>query len=240
NALIACQNVAAGQVLMLSFDRTWRLRYRVGDTYHHRFWGQVVRWATANKLQAGTDFVKLGTDRTRYEPGRTIHVRAKIVQPDLTPVISDNVAVKLYRGGRLLLRKKLQYRQSSAGLYEADVRVAGSGRYRLELEAPEAEPILAAEKVRRVTTEFSVDPVGSREERELSADRDLLARLAAKTGGVVVEPYDAADVLDRLGPASLVHRQRREVRLWDSWPLLVLIITLGTIEWVLRKRVGLA
>jgi len=45
HALISYHTVATGRVMFLGFDRTWRLRYRVGDAYHHRFWGQVLRWA---------------------------------------------------------------------------------------------------------------------------------------------------------------------------------------------------
>jgi len=240
NALIVVHHVAAGRVMMLATDRTWRLRYRVGDTYHHKFWGQVMRWATANKLPAGTDFVKLGTDRTRYGPGRPIRVRAKIVQPDLTPVVSKNVAVKVHAGRKLLLRKALEYVEGSAGLYQAEIAQLPSGTYRVELEAGEAEPILAAEKVKKVVTEFSVDPVVGAEQVELSADRGLLRRLANVTGGVVLDPHQAARVADALGEKSLQRREPRELRLWDSWPLLILIVILASCEWILRKRVGLA
>ena len=38
------QNYGFGRVLFVGIDSTWRWRYRVGDTYHHRFWGQLVRW----------------------------------------------------------------------------------------------------------------------------------------------------------------------------------------------------
>jgi len=226
--------------MMLSFDRTWRLRYRAGDTYHHRFWGQVMRWATADKLRAGTDFVKLGTDKTRYGPRKQIRVRAKIVQPDLSPVVSEDVAVKIFAGDRLRLRKKLEYLPDSPGMYEAKLDSLDSGTYRVELDAPEAMPILAAEKVKKVSTEFSVDPVGSAEEVELSADRGLLRRLANRSNGVVLDPHQADQVLDALGPPSLLRRQRRELRLWDSWPLLVLIVAIATVEWAIRKRIGLA
>ncbi len=240
NPLITVHNVAAGRVMMLSFDRTWRLRYRIGDTYHHRFWGQVMRWATADKLRAGTDFVKLGTDKTRYGPRKQIRIRAKIVQPDLAPVVSENVAVKIFAGDRLRLRKKLEYMPDSPGMYEARIDELESGTYRVELDAPEVRPILAAEKVKKVSTEFSVDPVGSAEEVELSANRGLLRRLANRSNGVVLDPHQADQVIEALGPASLRRRQRRELRLWDSWPLLVLIVAIATVEWAMRKRIGLA
>ena len=35
-----------GKVLFVGLDSTWRWRYKAGDTYHHRFWGQLVTdWA---------------------------------------------------------------------------------------------------------------------------------------------------------------------------------------------------
>ena len=55
-----------GKVLMLTTDQSWRLRHRVGDTRHHRFWGQVLRWGSGEKLRAGNTFVRLGTDKLRY------------------------------------------------------------------------------------------------------------------------------------------------------------------------------
>src|SRR5262249_31679007 len=40
NALAVLQNYGLGRVLYLGVDSTWRWRYRIGDTYHHRFWSQ--------------------------------------------------------------------------------------------------------------------------------------------------------------------------------------------------------
>jgi hypothetical protein len=240
NALIVVHNAAAGRVMMLNFDQTWRLRYGVGDTYHHRFWGQVMRWATAEKLRSGTDFVKLGTDQVRYGPGKPVRVRAKIVQVDLAPLISQNVGVTVYAGDKLLVRRHLDYQAGSPGIYEARLDSLPSGTYRIELDAPEAEPILAADRVRKVVTEFSVDPQSCAEELELSADRGLLQRVASLSGGVMLDPHQAGEIMQFLGPPSLTHRQQKELRLWDSWPLLAIFVTLLSAEWMLRKRVGLA
>ncbi|MEZ6146587.1 MAG: hypothetical protein R3B91_14455 [Planctomycetaceae bacterium] len=47
NAMIVHQHAGAGQVLWIGIDSTWRWRHRVGDQYHHRFWGQIARWAAS-------------------------------------------------------------------------------------------------------------------------------------------------------------------------------------------------
>lgn len=216
------------------------MRYRVGDTYHHKFWGQVLRWATSEKLPAGTALVKLGTDRRRYRPDENIRARAKLLQEDLSPVVSGEVAVKVFAGRRIVLRKALSYEEGSAGMYAADLGKLPSGTYRLELDAPVAEQLLARDNKQKVTTEFSVDPATAVEQIELTPDRGLLGRLAGLTGGKVADAPAARGLLGVLGEPELVLNRRREYPLWHSWPLLALLVALATGEWVLRKKEGLA
>jgi hypothetical protein len=239
NALIALQQTGAGRVLALAFDHTWRLRYRVGDTHHHRFWGQVLRWAASEKLQAGTEFVKLGTDRTRYSPAQSVRVRARIVRRDLSPLASERVFAAVTRDGAAAARRQLLYVPGSHGMYEGELPALPSGAYRVTLESPEIGAILEPDGVKSVSTEFSVDPAGGPEQTELSADMALLRRLAEATGGVVVGPEEASAVMAALGPVSSSRTEVHETRLWDSWLLLAAIIVLATGEWLLRKKRGL-
>jgi len=239
NALITAHNVAAGKVLFLAFDRTWRLRYRVGDTYHHRFWGQVMRWATENKLPAGSTFVRIGTGRARYAPDEPVRVTARIVRRDFTPVRSDEVAVRVFKGPDEALRRKLEYVPDSPGLYTASLGTLAPGTYRVELDAPVAEPILAADNMEKVWTEVSVAPADRTEQVELSSDRGLMGAIAGQSGGMVTEPARAHRVREAFGGGTEVRREGRDYSIWDSWPLLVLIVTIAAAEWIIRKRAGL-
>jgi hypothetical protein len=240
NALIAYHSAAMGQVMFLGFDHTWRLRYRTGDTYHHRFWGQVLRWATANKLPAGTETVRVGTDRSRYSPEMSVRVRARLAKKDYTPITSDDVAVNVFVGEQLVMHRKLQYLANSPGMYAGEVGELPAGNYRLELDAPAAKSILASENASKVATEFSVEPSASAEQAELAPDRGMLARLAGLTGGGVSDPTHADRILGSLGKPTEVQREPREYILWDSWPLMIVMILVATVEWLLRKKVGLA
>ena len=57
----------------VGIDSTWRWRYRTGDTYHHRFWGQAIRWAASDKpLVTGNEFVRFGTRDAVYRHGQDI------------------------------------------------------------------------------------------------------------------------------------------------------------------------
>jgi hypothetical protein len=239
-ALITIRRLEPGKVMFLSFDRTWRLRYRVGDTYHHRFWGQMLRWATAEKLPAGTDLVKIGTNRSRYSPRDNIRVRVKIVRADFSPVVSDEVAVNVFADDKRVLRRKLEFVPDSPGIYTADLGELPSGSYRAELDAPVAKPLLERDNVEKVATLFSVDPAAPAEQIELAADRGLLNRLATLSGGIMTEPSQAHELLGALGEEKRVDPRPRQFLLWNSWPLLILIVLVATGEWLLRKKVGLA
>ena len=241
HALIALAPYGLGKVMMLNFDHTWRLRYQVGDVRHHKFWGQVIRWATAAKLPAGTHLVKLGTDKTRYPPHSRPIVRAKILREDFSPVVTQQAAVKVLREGKCIARPPLRYQKDSPGLYSATLEELAPGSYRLELDCPEAARLLKEGDPKVIATEISVDPAAPEEQIELAANRNLLERLAGLShNGLVVPPYEAASMLESL-PAGKIVSQRppEEFRLWDSWPLLAMFCLVVTAEWVLRKRAGL-
>ncbi len=239
--LITHHTVAAGRVMFLGLDRTWRLRYRVGDTLHHRFWGQALRWATADKLPAGTETVKIGTDRTRYAPGETVRVKARIAREDFTPVLGRrDVAVNVYAGEKRIMNQTLAYVENSPGRYEASLGSLPSGTYRVELDAPAADPILRRQNADVVGTEFSVDPATPAEQTELAPDRGLLSRLAALTGGTVAQPARAERVLDSLGQPTEVEVERHQYVIWNSLPMLLFLVAVATAEWLLRKKAGLA
>jgi len=240
NALITVHNVALGRVMFLGFDRTWRLRYRVGDTYHHKFWGQVLRWATAEKLPAGTRLVKIGTDRSRYSNNQHVSVRAKITRPDLSPVISTEVAARVTAGGRTVRRRMMQYVPDSPGIYQADLGTFDGGTYRVELDCPAVLGPSGETGLKPIACEFSVEQTVPIEQVELSADAGLLGRMAELSGGIVLPPWRSGRMVDAFGRGVLENIRRRQMQIWDSWPLLGLIVLLATGEWLVRKKVGLA
>ncbi len=239
HALIVQQQVAMGRVLFLGFDRTWRFRYRIGDTVHHKFWGQVIRWATADKLSGGTTHVKIGTDRTRYRPGHDVVVRAKLVDEEFNALRSDDVHAVVYRRDEVVLRRTLAPREGSVGLYEGNLGELPGGSYRVELVAEVAKPLLAKKGLKAVSTQFSVDPAVPAEQTELGATRELPSQLAALSGGAVYDVADARELIGRLGEPSEVYEDHQQIVLWDSWGLLAVVVLLASAEWIIRKKVGL-
>ena len=101
-AIIIAHNVGRGKVLALNTDESWRLRYRIGDVRHHRFWGQIIRWGLGERLRSGTAQLRVGTEHMTYTPHEPIRIIARVLNPDFTPVTDATLraAVRSAQSGR--------------------------------------------------------------------------------------------------------------------------------------------
>lgn len=245
-ALVVVQRAGLGKVAMLTFDQTWRLRYGVGDTYHHRFWGQLVRWGAGENLRSGGEQVRLGTDRLTYTPSDTVEIVAKVLDAERRPVTDADLRAVILRDGEPLLKQKMSYRSGSSGIYETSVSaLPRAGEYTVRLEGDAVETALKAgdggENLEAVETDIVVVPSRNPVElAELTADRDFLNHAAQVSGGKVAELGDAKSLVDSFGAPKETLTERRNITLWDKWPLLALFLGLMTTEWMLRRRSGLA
>lgn len=238
NALITQHHVGLGNVLFFGFNHTWRLRYRTGDTFHHRFWGQIMRWAAAYKMPFGTEWIRLGTGQGRYAPGDTVQIRARLLQRDHAPAIVDDAVAVIRRGDETIMRRPMRYLVGSPGIYEAEVPGLEAGTYTVSLEAS-VDPELLNEfnnTIARTPPSFAVEPQVNSEWIDLRPDSGLAGRVAALTGGVLTDVRGADTLLQTLGPGRIERTERRQFDLWKSWPLLGLMALLAGTEWYFRKR----
>jgi len=95
DGVIIQQQYGSGQVIWIGIDSTWRWRFRVGDRYHHRFWGQLARAAARNKAAAGNEFVKFSLSKTDIDAGEISTVSARWTQEYLAqfPDVKSSVAI---------------------------------------------------------------------------------------------------------------------------------------------------
>lgn len=238
HALITHHHAGLGNVLFLGFNHTWRLRYRTGDTFHHRFWGQIMRWATAYKMPFGTEHIRLGTGQARYPPGEPVRIRARLLQQDHTPWIADEVFAVIRHGPDLVMRREMHYLEGSPGIYETEIDALEPGTYRVSLDAPAPENLMTAfhAKIEQTPPEFAIVEEIGPEWLDLTPDRGLAGRLATLTGGTLTEPHAIHGLLDTLGPGRMERIEHEQWNLWNSWPMLGLLALLAGMEWFFRKR----
>ena len=241
DALLVVKGQGRGRVAMLLSDSTWRLRYRVGDTYHHRFWGQMVRWGVGEKLRSGNAHVRLGTDQLRYPPHQPVKILARLAQVDFTPILDASMYAVVVGDGKRVARVALQPRPESNGMYEATLDPLPVGRYEVSLDAKSAEQRLGDDYPQGLSTGFAV--VAARRPAEtvhVTADWTVPRSMARLSGGQALPPSRALELRDQFGEGSRIVVDRVETNLWDSPWLFLSVMGLLTTEWLLRKRVGLA
>jgi len=240
-ALLVTRQTGKGKVALLLTDRTWRLREGAGDLYHHRFWGNLVRWGAGPVLRAGGARVRLGTDQLTYTADDPIKVTARLRDTGLSPVKDEDLKVELLRDGEVISSTPLAYVEESNGIHEAELPpIAKAGRYQVRLRGTQADRLTAEDGSNGVSAGFRV--VGSRgpvELAETTLNSSLLETVADLSGGKVVTADRAGELSELFLKDTNERHEVRETSLWDSgWVLGLLAMLLGT-EWVIRRGGGL-
>jgi len=251
--LIVRHNYGFGRVLFVGIDSTWRWRYRAGDTYHHRFWGQAIRWAASDKpLVTGNEFIRFGTRDAVYRHGQDVDLVVRLAEE------AGNLGPDALAAARVLRLKDgpdageesvalvpLGRREAQQRVLEGKLRDLPAGRYAVELVIPDLGDKLNGpagadgQPAKKLRATFSVTPPDGEELVELATNYPLLEELSAKSGGQVFAPENTAGLVDALIKRAITREDRAENRLWQWWVTLVLVLSLLTVEWVGRKLAGL-
>ncbi len=118
-AFLSWQYIGLGRVIYLAAPVTWQLRYQNGDLYHHRFWGQLLRWAIAREISTGSKTVRLLTDKNTYNKGDTAQIGLRLAQVDGQAVTGAQCNVEAQQDGRLLALIPLHEEPGSPALTAA-------------------------------------------------------------------------------------------------------------------------
>src|SRR5262249_9273082 len=139
----ARQSYGFGRVLYVGLDSTWRWRFKAGDTYHHRFWGQVVRWAASDKpLLTGNEFVRFGPRKPVVPYGQEVAlgVRFSELARKLGPEAPAAARVLRLREGKpeeAVATVNLTRPEARPRELEAKLRDLPPGQYAVELAIPD-------------------------------------------------------------------------------------------------------
>lgn len=230
--LIATQHYGNGKTMIVNIDSTWRWRLEYGDIVHYRFWGNVLRWMIATPLEGKGKYVTLSCDKETYRVGDTATIDARVADKEYYPFNKGQVFVEVTDPFGKNERLPMEMTDAKRGTYQAKYPIRASGVYRIQSVVPSLgeEGFQAAIKV-------SGESV-SLERNSLQMNREVLERIAAKTGGSFHTIETAAAITDEI---PSVQREFSEVKLrslWDSSYAIVAFVGIMTLEWFLRKRKG--
>ncbi|GIX05133.1 MAG: hypothetical protein KatS3mg114_1002 [Planctomycetaceae bacterium] len=227
--IITLQQVGAGRVLFHATDETWRWRYRVGDRYFGRYWGQAFRYLSRGYAQRHAQPAELIVERQTFRLGEAVTLRLRILDERLLSRLRDGVKVLLERAGEAAQREiELLALPQLPTVFEATLRGLPAGDYHAWLTHPAwVNPSPAVD--------FRIEQT-SRELQQRAADRHDLQRAVELSGGVLLEVTELERLPEHL-PAGLAVPldQGRVFPLWNRWEPLLLMMMLLTAEWVLRR-----
>lgn len=229
--LVAVQRYGQGRAMVFAGEASWRWRMMrpAADTTYDTIWRQMSRWLARGALEP-VSVVALGNP----SPGTVEAVSVLVRDPDFTPVDDAEVQVVVTAPGGDESRVTATLADAADGRYEAPVRFADAGVYRLAADARRG-----ADRVgngERIVLAGGADP----EMADPRLNEAVLQRLAQQTGGLYVRPDDVAGIAPRLQTTAAVDGPPELRDLWHgAWSLLAVIAVLAA-EWTLRRRMGLA
>jgi hypothetical protein len=232
--VIAEHTVGKGRVLFVGTDTLWKWQTLApsseGPTPYSLFWQQAFRALTPARSYLGGVQLWLQANRTRTEAGRPVVLEGEVqaLRPLSRPRIQATV--------------ELPDKRSLPLAFAADAANPRLFRAEFESDLPGPHTIKAsvlAEGKSVADGSTVVHMTEARgEEHDRGVDHGNLLRLAAATGGKVIDPMRPEtwpDPGDRPGPVVI---QERTADLWNNFTLMLLLCGLLATDWVCRIMKG--
>ena len=238
--LLAMQAVGEGRTLALMTDYTWKWNFQLAgrmdsNQYYLQFIRQMVRWLIHDPVLKQ---VRSMADAREFPVGSEVTGLFQVLQDDYRPAAEAELRATLRtpRGEEMALPYRptgnpgeygYRFRAEEEGLYELDVEA------RIDDKKHEANRLLLP--VRRPGNENQLG----------APNHDLLKDIAERTNGT----FFALDDDNRPTLAGLAQffggepdyrvLEESRLRLRESLPLFLLLLTVLAVEWWWRRRAGL-
>ena len=229
--LLVTKNQGNGKVLYMGTDSAWRWRKGVEDTYHYRFWGQVVRWMSHQRHLAQEEGMRFFYNPENPRRGEKIRLNTTVMDKLGVPLSTGQVTITLTAPSGTTETIDLTTENAEWGLRQGEFTPREGGTYQVAISCPSIE--------RKLQTKLEVT-IPSIEKIGLPAQPAILKEIAAITNGKSGTTNDLATLLSQINLLPEPKLQEQRTRLWcDPWwggTLLALLV----IYWVGRKVIGLA
>ena len=241
--LVVQHHYGSGQVIWMGIDSTWRWRRRSGDRWHHRFWGQLVRWAARNRSFSGTDDVRLTVMSEYISEQQTADVMVTLSAAAEARLADTQVQLEIYSGdlnsgewGEPTTTVVLSPAGDDSSRYQGVIAGLSAGRYLIRVGPESLIPV----DTKRVQSPLTVVERASPEFSDIRADHQHLQQIADVSGGRLLAPHELADLPDILRNHNSRRASRPEaISLWDHWSVLTVLFSLMLFQWIVRKLSGL-
>jgi hypothetical protein len=232
--LLITHYVGAGRVAFQATNETFQWQTHQGDDlYYQRYWIQLIRWLSRNRsLQSGAGN-QIQLNGKRFEPQDTIKAWIHL-QPDHPAADNHSLAISL-NGSKgedeSLSQNLIAYRVPGASNeFACELPPLTPDEYRLVVQHSDVE----------ISSDLFVVLDTTPELRRLTPDEATMRQAAELSGGEFAHLTHALDVTSWIKPMESEKRQPLpKIPIWNQPWVWVLLIGLLTLEWLLRRSIGL-
>ncbi len=230
--LICWQRYGRGKAMFVGTDQLWRLRFKVGDKHHARYWGQVIQFLTLSRLLGENKRIQIETGRRSFRTGERVPIYANVLSEAFEPVslASYSIYVERPEGKAETTQVKLEPVKDVPGFYQGFFTPEMEGRYVLRTGPAESE------FSNTIELQVATTPL---EQLEPAMQEETLRKLAELSGGQYLAIRDLPSLADTLKPEGQTTVVRREKELWDLPAIFVLVLLCAATEWFFRRRYDL-
>ncbi len=221
--------------LFLSAWTFWRWQLLMGgmegrDSLALKFWNNAVEWLTSRE---DLKRIQLYPDQKKYLGGTAVQFEGEVYDETFEPVSQAFVQVTLRKKkGDPTWFKNLDLLPLSdqAGGYRGTAGVLPAGDYTYHGEAILENHLLGTEE-----GEFTVEHY-NQEYYQPRLNVDLLKKLSGASGGkfLIWKDFSKLDSLIHFEPRMI--SEKREIEIWHHPFVLILLVSLLSGEWFIRKR----
>lgn len=192
----------------------------------------LIQW-----LYAADDdrLVRVEPTESSFAEGDPVVLRGEVYDEALRPVSDASLSVQLTSEQGQVFPYEMQPRGN--GRYALDMGVLPAGTYEYAATAGLDETELGTDtgtvSIGRRTVEF----------RQTQADFDLMRQIASRSGGSMHAVADMDGLAEAIRSSSsfqpVSQTSIEQIRLWQRYPFLIVILVLLSTEWFFRKRWGM-
>ena len=233
--VVAQQQYGLGQVLYVGTDDTWRWRRNADDRFYPILWGQIAQKLGLAHLLGGSKRTQISADKQSYSVGERATIYARLYTADFNPVkdatVEGGYVIKPADGSTppASARQSVTLRAvpDQPGMYRGDFTVLAPGVHQFSVKTDPA-------------TVFETSATEAQFEfGETAMNEALLKQMADISGGGFFREETLFQLPDALRAKSERVSSTVDSELWSSPLYFLLLLTVATIEWVVRKRAQL-
>jgi uncharacterized membrane protein len=234
--LLVTENFGRGRTGIMATGGSWRWQMSspLGDTAHHLFWQQLLRWVVSDTpghvaasvpaqmlLDNGAVTLSADVRDQQYNPAADAKVEAHILGPSGISALVEMTPVP-----------------DNPGQFQAAWSAPKIGSYLTEVTAQRHDSTGTVKELGRDVLTFQrMDGVA--ENFHTEQNRELLEHLATQTGGQYWKPADLGKLVSSIpySEAGVTIRETKD--LWDLPLVFLVLFLLRFSEWWLRRKWGI-